>query len=736
MPLRLYDNNDWRSPTSIRIYDNSDWQTAKVGYVYDLGVWKVVFPDPIIPLVNVIDNGSWAEVNTVDRFYVQMILNTSELESMVGELYSGSTATGTPIQTQNFDYSFIFEGYEYYIRFYVPSPGTYTIKATATSITENSVSVVSNPISPIALSVNITSANITTTSYSVTWDAVGQEEYTIYANPVNPGPSGNTFEQGVSATKRAASGGISPPLAGSTPYRVTVGIRRSGQFLYTTSEVIRTTPAGYNPQITNFSATSTCNSITATWTNNADIDNGVISISEAVEFQQGMPIFGNTQNFNFVSPQNSKSFISLTPYGYLNSPTAGIYRIEIFGRSLDNTETPVQTIDINTLPASITNVPSFSATSSTYGESATLNWTHATANCTTRTGYTIQYKLASSSTWSLVSNQIMANVTSLNISSQGIVLTANTAYNFRIFARSDAGNSPDYTYADLTTNNTPYSITLFSEPTETTFSSISMTAYLVNISGSSVPLSGVTINFSAQETGRGSFSATSVSTNSLGQASTTFNTNATNGPINFTASSSGLVSGTDFTLVSLSNPLIPSLSVLNRNAFGVDISHSNYNSSWSYTSSVSGTGFIWPGQTVASTQFLLYIQTQNNSAPSASQDANNVYCTSGSWTFAPSVSVTVNSSRTGYTNGSASISSSPIGGFSQNYTYTWYYYDGSAWQLWGAGDPANNGRRGKGTFYASNIKGKAILCTVEATRNYSGTLYGANSANSNKITGS
>ena len=108
----------WKKPDNLSVYDGS-WKTVKVGYVYDLGVWRVVFPDPIIPLVNVIDNGSWAEVNTVDRFYVQMILNTSELESMVGELYLGSTATGTPIQTQNFNYSFIFEGYEYYIRFYV-----------------------------------------------------------------------------------------------------------------------------------------------------------------------------------------------------------------------------------------------------------------------------------------------------------------------------------------------------------------------------------------------------------------------------------------------------------------------------------------------------------------------------------------------------------------------------------------------------------------------------------------
>lgn len=743
MVLRLYDNDSWQSPTNVLVYNDSGWKSVDVGYIYDMGVWRVVFPDPIIPLVNVIDNGSWAEVNTVDVFYVQMILNTSELESMVGQLYSGNTATGTPLQTQTFNYTSIIEGYEYYIRFYVSSPGTYTIKATATSITENSVSVVSQPINPILLSVNITSASLTRDIYSVSWTSVGQEEYFVGVQQVGSG-SIMVLEQGFSTTKNSASGSIIPKLLGNTQYYLYVGIRRSGEFLYKQTFITLTTPAGYTPEITNFSATSTCNSITATWTNNSDIDTIVINIAEAEGFEQSMPYFGLGQDFNLAAPQNSKSFLNLNPYGYLNSPTAGIYQLSIYGRSVDNTETEIQYLNINTLPASANSPTNFTATSDYWGKSASFTWTAATANCTTVSGYRLEYKLSTSSTWTNLSNSIASNATSFSIGSEfDSIFLPNRTYNFRLYAKTASSGEGPPASVNLTMNNNPYSIaiTAGSNPIETSSSTI-LTAQLRNAAGENLSRSGFTISWSfiggTNPPSGSSVSPTSSVTNTLGQATTTFSSSTDDGTGTVYATTSGLGSfgtGQIVMTVNLRAALVPSLS-LTRTIYGYDVSHTNYNSLWSYSSSVTSPAFIWSGS-VNSTSFGVYCPTNNTSAPTASQDANYVYCTTGSWQLqGGQVTTTVNSSRTGYNNGSSSVTNNALGGFTAQYTYDWYYYNAQNVETyWGPGDAANNGRRGKGSIYDSNIKGRLLYCKVTASRNYSGSVTGSNVANSTKITG-
>lgn len=697
MPLRVYDNNAWQSPTSIRIYNDSEWKTASVGYVYDMGMWRVVFPDPIIPVVNVIDNGSWAQVNTVDVFYVQMILNTSELESMVGELYSGTSATGTPLQTQTFNYEYILEGYEYYIRFYVSSPGTYTIKATATSITQNSVSVVSQPISPILLSVNITSASLTRDLYSVSWNSVGQEEYFVGVAQVG-GPI-TILQQGSSTTLRSASGGISPRLLGNTQYDLYVGIRRSGEFMYTQTSIRLTTPAGSTPAITNFSATSTCNSIFATWTNNSDVDNGVISISQAVAFEQGMPIFGTPQNFNFVAPQNSRTFLNLTPLGHLNSPTAGIYQLSIYGRSIDNTETEIQYLNINTLPASVTTPTNFTATSNFYGNGATLSWSASTGNCSSVTGYNVQYKLSSSGTWLTLVNGITATSADTTLY---VTLTANTSYDFRVRANGSNGIVSEYATTTITTNNNPHNIFLYTLPlSTTTFTAVSVIAQLRNISNQNVTNSGIAVNFSASPSGRGTFSSTSATTGTNGQATVTFTPNATTGDITLSATSSGLVSGSWNLGVALSPGLTPSLSTARTN-FGYDVTHSNYNSLYSYSGTVTNGGFnfdsVWNDGF-----YTIVIPPINTAFPVASRNALvSVTCTSGTWTAQPSATTTVTSSRTGYADASASVSNTPTGTLS--FSYTWYF--------------GNGGLAGSGQTLAITpaMRGRNMYCIVIATR--------------------
>lgn len=671
MPLRLYDNNDWRSPTNIRIYNNG-WQDAKVGYVYNLGLWKVVFPDPIIPLVNVIDNGSWAQVNTVDVFYVQMILNTSELESMVGELYSGTSATGTPLQTQTFNYEYILEGYEYYIRFYVSSPGTYTIKATATSITQNSVSVVSQPISPILLSVNITSASLTRDLYSVSWTSVGQEEYTVSIEEVGPGITGETVDSGSSTTARSSSGGIFTRLLGNTQYDIFVGIRRSGEFLYTYASIRLTTPAGYAPAITNFSATSTCNSITATWTNNSDVDSIVINIAEAQGFEQSMPYFGLGQNFNLAAPQNSKTFLNLNPYGYLNSPTAGIYQISIYGESVDGTETGIQYLNINTLPQSVNRPTNFTATSDYWGKNASFTWTAATANCTTVSGYRLEYKLSTSSTWTNLSNSIASNAVSFSVGSEfDSIFAPGRTYNFRLYAKSSVGEGPPAS-VNLTMNNNPHNIAMSGINSIETSSSSVLTAQLRNADYENLSRSGVTISWSftagINPPSESSISPTSSNTNSSGQATSTFSSGNDDGTGTVFTTTSGLGAfgtGQRVMTVNLRAALTPSL-FWSPSAFGGTVTNSQYNSSYSYTGSISSGGSLQAGQSYGSVSFTVSIPVQDGvSAPTMSGDNTNgvgfagtVTCTiSNVWVVNPTVStISVTSSRLGYNSGTGSLS--------------------------------------------------------------------------------
>ena len=736
MPLRFYDNNDWRTPSEIRVRDNDNWNNVEIGYVYDLGTWKVVFPDPITPTYTLTgynwtrDPGQPAEIDVE--------LTTQNTDTVIIYLYNSSTPTGTPVQTAVLNpFTQVGNDTLWKHTFFVTAQGTYSTKVELTSITETTISFNPGPLTIVYPTVSVLTAGTNdNTDFFVTWTSTNQGSVRISVQRLSDG-----FSQGgaliSSSTARSYSGLLDTPLLANTQYIIYVTVDDPN--FDGSEEASRVFTSVNNPPavVDITSVIPTCGNVTVNWTN-SNVSSGTITLLQAYAIEQGMFYYEVVPTppggvYNFTPPTNSYTFPGLMPRDP-SSATQGYYRIEAVGVNSAGQTGVLETVDFETLQASISNVPTFTATSSFYGNDATLTWTHATPNCTTRSGYTIQYKLASSSTWSLVSNTIGANTTSYNMSTAGITLTPNTAYNFRIFARSPVGNS-GYTFADLTTSNNPYQLLVYTSPLNAnTFSSVSVIAQLQNINGVNVSNSGVSVSFSATS-GRGSFSSTSATTNSNGLAEVTYTTNSTTGNITFTGTSSGLQSDTYIMSVSLSPGRIPLLSRTN-NIYGYDVSHSNYDSSWTYSSTVDSPGFIWSGS-VSSTAFGVYIPTRNNTLPSASQDANYVYCTTGSWSPAPSVSTTVTSSRAGYNDGSGSVTGSPTNVYTVVYQYDWYYYDANnVEQYWGAGDAANNGRRAKGTIYNNSIKGRLLYCRVTASRNHSGTITGGNSANSNKITGS
>lgn len=710
MPTRIYAPNknnpstsNWQTPSSISIY-NDGWKTVKVAYNYDMGIWRVVYPDPIIPLVTIINAGRWVKLAS-NSYYVEMVVNTYPEVEMTGYLYSGSVASGTPIQTSSFTYSQIIEGYDYYVRFYVSSPGTYTIKAVAKSITENEVAVTSNPINVYDYSVSITSYNITINSYSVSWTSSGQEDYFIGIQKV--GDSTIQVLEGwtTNSTKRSASGTISPTLLGNTQYNLLVGVKRSVDIpnaaVY--SQVLVTTPSAANPIVSNLSYSSTCSSITLNWINNESVASGVITLERVIAMEQSMFIYGAGVNYSFTSPTNSYTFTNLTPLGQFNVYD-GYYRMSILPKNSIGNNGEVKTIDGTTQPISAPAPPSnFTAISSEYGSRVDLYWTAPpTGSCiTANEGYSIQYKLSSSNEWITLSNTIANTSTTYSTTAGGVTTTANTAYDFRIWTRSSPTNST-YAYASVTTNNTPYSVYVYTLPlATTTFSTVTVYAQLRNISNANVALSGRTVTFSATA-GRGTFSATTANTNANGLASVTYTTNATTGNIDFFGQSAGVpVTGSYSLSVSLSPGLTPSLSVARTN-FGYDITHSNYNSSYSYSGSVGGGGFL-SGGNWNTNFYTIIIPPINTAEPSASYTSTQVTCTSGSWNANPSSTTTVTSSRTGYTDASASVTNSPTGSIT-TYDYVWYFDDGT---VWGSGQTRNIG---------ALVKGRKIRCLVTVTR--------------------
>lgn len=702
MPTRIYAPNagnpsisNWQTPSSISIY-NGGWNTVKVAYTYDMGVWKVVYPDPIIPSIT-ISSGPYAEQYSV---YVNLIFNNAV--SVYAELFQG-TSQGTPVQTATYSLNGNLNESLKVQFFNLLNNTTYNMRITATSVTENTASILTGSITVIVPTVSITSiTNISISGATINWSSTNQTGWRVIIRKQSDQSEVYRSSLGMIYNSNTS---VNASFSGTanTNYTVQLDIE-SSTFSGATAYGSFTTPNVLQPKLNSFSATKTCNSITVSWSG-TDYVSGYVALYDIFFSQSLGPQWSgeitNPPRYNFTT-QTSYTFTGLSsnmPYGYrifLTSSTNTVLD------SNSNYGVTYVTTDSVSAPPPPSN---FTATSSTYGNIVTLSWTiPPTGACyTNNDGYTIQYKESSATTWSLVSNTISSTSNTYSTSTAGITLTANTAYDFRIFTRSSPTNST-YAYASVTTNNTPYSLSVYTLPiAATTFSAVTVYAQLKNISGGDVSLSGRTATFSATA-GRGTFSATTANTNANGTASVTYTTNETTGNISFSATATGVPFGGSYTLgVGLSPGLTPSLSV-SRTNFGYDIIHSNYNSSYSYSGSVTNGGFLSGGNWNTSF-YTIIIPPINTSAPVASRNGLvNLTCTQGSWNVTPSATTTVTSSRTGYNDASASVTNSPTGVITAT-RYDWYYDNGTLWRS-----------DVQSPTIGSGVRGRTVRCLVTITR--------------------
>lgn len=671
MPLRLYDNNDWRSPTNIRIYNNG-WQDAKVGYIYNLGLWQVVFPDPIIPSITSIFAGAFG-----DRYEVNWEVRLINCDYVEAYLYSGTTQTNLlSTQTIQVDENSVVDTR---IEFGgLANNTTYNIKLIGYSITENTTTVFSGPITTtnvIIPTVNITSmtpsANLL--SVQINWTSTNQYDYEISIWSVADG------------VRRFGPVFATPPLPNTsqsytanfqqqpnTQYRVELRVYSNS--IDSAQDIdFYTTPSTPAPTYNNFTVTgSTCNSLTVSW-NAQNYTSGTIEIWTTIATPERVPGKGSlvaSHSFTSLSSRTFTGLSSSTQYAFtliLNGTTT------ITSDYVGSFGSILPSLTGSTIAASVNAPTNFTASSDFYGKISSFTWTAATGNCTSVTGYRIEYKLNTSSTWSVLSDSIASS--SVSFSAGGIGTTTfapGRTYNFRIFAKSSVGDSATAATVNLTMNNNPYSIGVSGTNSIETFSSSVLTAQLRNADSENISVSGVTITWSfiagINPPSGSSVSPTSSVTNSSGQATTTFSSSSDDGTgtVYADAANLGPFGGGQRTMtVNLRAGLTPSL-FWSPSASGGTVFNFAYNSSYSYTGSISAGGSLGAGQSYGSASFTVSIPVQDGvSQPTMSGDNTNgtgfagtVTCTiSNVWVVNPTVStISVTSSRLGYNSATGSLS--------------------------------------------------------------------------------
>jgi hypothetical protein len=714
MPLRVYDNNAWQSPTSIRIYNDSEWKTASAGYVYDMGMWRVVFPDPIIPSIVFTDTDAGRDPDD-GLFYVGASVKVTNGSGQIfAELFLGSTPSGTPIQTKNVSAFFVDGNDRYYEPYFYSSSFTnnqnYCIRVTATSITENQSVLSSGAIYLGVPTVSIISFSVpSTSSFSVSWLSQNQYRWLVTIRPQSgfgmgyvsaEDEFGNPMFTVGSQTSHSAT--ISPPLLGNTGYILTVEVENNN---FSAVEDTETFTSPNDPtssiQITDGSIVQTCSSLGLSWTAQNTVY-GYAKIYTA-DFPDAIPTYTEITSKRFYwTSQRTHTFTGLE--------SGRQYLLEIIGYNINDIAGQPDNELTETLPPSANAPTNLAATSDYWGKNASFTWTAATANCTTVSGYRLEYKLSTSSTWTNLSNSIASSATSFSVGSEfDSIFTPGRTYNFRLYAKTSIYGEGPPASVNLTMNNNPYAVQITGTNTIETSSTSTLTAQLVNAAYENLSRSGFVISWSfiaglPPGAAGSSVSPTSSTTNSSGQATTTFSSSTNSGTGTVYATTSGISTfggGQRTMTVNLRVGLTPTLSTARTN-FGYDVTHSNYNSLYSYSGTVTNGGFNFDG--VWNDGFYtIVIPPINTAFPVASRNALvSVTCTSGTWTAQPSATTQVTSSRTGYADASASVSNSPTGTLS--FSYTWYF---------GNGDFAGNGQT---LAITSAMRGRNMYCIVIATR--------------------
>jgi len=678
MPLRFYDNNDWRSPTSIKIYDNGDWQEATVGYVYDLGVWKVVFPDPITPSVQSVFAGAYG-----DRFEVDWEIRATNCDYLEAYLYAGSTQTNL-LQTQiiNTNESIIqdlrvtFSGLD--------NNTTYNMKIIGYSITETpSTPIFSGPVTTINViipTVNITSMipNANLSSVQINWNSTDQYDYEISIWSVSDSVRrfGPVFAPSIPSSDQTYTASFQHQP--NTQYRVDLRVYSTSIDTATDSDFY-TTPNNPIPYYTNFVVgTITCNSIQVNW-NAFNYTSGTIEVWNVGPSPERVPAkttLVQSHSFTSLSSYTFSGLSSSTEYGFtltLTGPGGSITSDTVgsFGSI-------IPALTAYTLAPSIS-APTITQVNSSYiGTSVAVGWTSSTANCTTVSSYTLQFKETSSSTW-------LDGGTTQFITRSVSGLSPNTTYDYRV--KANAANGIESAWSSTftaTTNNGIASIEVTANPsTITTFGSSTITGQLKNAAGANLTTSGVAISWTQTALSGSTLSESSSNTNSSGQASATLSTGSTNGSVTVTATASsisGSPSGSVTVTVNLSAGLKPTLSPSGTTK-GASFTNSNYNALYSYTN-VSGypsVGSLESGDSYNSSQFDILVTRTRSARNTISKSGQTATTTNPTFDANPLVSMSIVSSRTGYTSVASDISTITAGVTISSRTYQWQQFTNSTW---------------------------------------------------------
>jgi hypothetical protein len=269
--------------------------------------------------------------------------------------------------------------------------------------------------------------------------------------------------------------------------------------------------------------------------------------------------------------------------------------------------------------------------------------------------------------------------------------------------------------ASLIPENVPTSIFLgvASTSINTLGDTVVFTAYLRNSSGN-VAKSGVTINFELSGAAGGSISATSANTDANGMASTTYTSGSSGGTATVKATSTGLTESSASVTVNLRTGLTPSLTASGTSK-GVSFSNTNHSSSYTYALASGPTsGTLESGDSYNNSQFDILTSRARDARPSVTVNSTNKTATTSNTTFVnnSSVSLSVRSSRSGYTSVTSNVATDTANITVSSRTYSWQFStdNGASWRTdWPA---AFSGTASQTLSWTGTPNSRRIRCQV------------------------
>jgi hypothetical protein len=404
-------------------------------------------------------------------------------------------------------------------------------------------------------------------------------------------------------------------------------------------------------------------------------------------------------------PEQTINGLSLgTTYNIEVSPNSRSDRLGQFG--LTSTKSYLHA----TVPSAPTNV------SGTKGNAqVALTWTApASTNGSAITGYKVRYSTNGGVSW-LPATPLSTGSTSNSYTVTG--LTNGTSYIFQVLATNAKGDSLWSTSsASIIPEIVPTKIAVTASPTSilTIGGTSTFTAQLQDASNNNVAKSGVSITFSMTAALGGSINNTTVTTDATGKATTTYTSSTTSGTATVKATSTGLTEGSASITVSARTGLTPSLTAAGTGK-GVSFSNTNHNTSYTYALASGPTsGTLESGDSYNNTQFDILTSRARDARPSVTVDSANKQATTSNTTFVSnsSVSLSIRSSRDGYTSVTSNVATATANITVSSRTYSWQFSTdgGSSWRTdWPA---AFSGTASQTLSWTGTPNSRRIRCQV------------------------